>query len=320
MQAKSTRGVQQDDVWAAADALIAEGLRPTIERVRLKIGRGSPNTVSPLLEAWFATLGPRLGVVVDAQAGAGKLPTLVQQAMGKLWDAALLTAREDAELRVAQAQQALEAERTALENRQAELASREQVVAERQTAIDEALRVARSQISDLTTRLEQADSLLSRRDADIDTLRSGLATLAQHRDAEQRRSHEEAGRHADERRRLEERAAASERRLLLQIDGERQKTKLANAALGELERRAEASRATLEAARKTLTDQLQAAEVDLGSMRQALASANERSLELRGLLEAQNASSTAALNQLNLLLAERARQTPAASTPRRRRT
>jgi len=58
MQTKSTRGVQQDDVWAAADALIAEGLRPTIERVRQKLGRGSPNTVSPMLEAWFATLGP----------------------------------------------------------------------------------------------------------------------------------------------------------------------------------------------------------------------------------------------------------------------
>ena len=51
MQSKSTRGVQQEDVWAAADALIAEGLRPTIERVRQKIGRGSPNTVSPMLAA-----------------------------------------------------------------------------------------------------------------------------------------------------------------------------------------------------------------------------------------------------------------------------
>ena len=47
MQSKSTRGVQQEDVWVAADALIEEGLRPTIERVRQKMGRGSPNTVSP---------------------------------------------------------------------------------------------------------------------------------------------------------------------------------------------------------------------------------------------------------------------------------
>ena len=54
------RGIQEEDVFRAADALLAEGLRPTIERVRLKIGRGSPNTVSPMLERWFASLGERL--------------------------------------------------------------------------------------------------------------------------------------------------------------------------------------------------------------------------------------------------------------------
>jgi transcriptional regulator with AAA-type ATPase domain len=40
--------------------LLHEGPRPTIERVRQKIGRGSPNTVSPMLERWFASLGQRL--------------------------------------------------------------------------------------------------------------------------------------------------------------------------------------------------------------------------------------------------------------------
>lgn len=38
---QSSRGVQQHEVDAAADALVAERLRPTIERVRAKIGRGS---------------------------------------------------------------------------------------------------------------------------------------------------------------------------------------------------------------------------------------------------------------------------------------
>ena len=55
-----SRGIQEADVFEAADALLAEGKRPTIERVRLKIGRGSPNTVSPMLERWFETLGERL--------------------------------------------------------------------------------------------------------------------------------------------------------------------------------------------------------------------------------------------------------------------
>jgi hypothetical protein len=54
------RGIREAQVWAAADALLQEGLRPTIERVRQKIGSGSPNPVSPMLERWFATLGKRL--------------------------------------------------------------------------------------------------------------------------------------------------------------------------------------------------------------------------------------------------------------------
>ena len=64
-----SRGIQEADVFAAADALLAEGKRPTIERVRLKIGRGSPNTVSPMLERWFATLGERL-VSIDGRIGS----------------------------------------------------------------------------------------------------------------------------------------------------------------------------------------------------------------------------------------------------------
>nr|WP_260602719.1 DNA-binding protein [Variovorax sp. MHTC-1] len=47
-----SRGIQEDDVWGAADVLLHEGLRPMVERVRQKIGRGSSNTVSPVLERW----------------------------------------------------------------------------------------------------------------------------------------------------------------------------------------------------------------------------------------------------------------------------
>jgi len=54
MQTKSSRasrGVQVDEVWAAADAVLAQGDRPTIERARTHLGRGSPNTVAPMLDA-----------------------------------------------------------------------------------------------------------------------------------------------------------------------------------------------------------------------------------------------------------------------------
>jgi hypothetical protein len=41
-----TRGITKDDVWVAADAVLVQGQRPTIERVRQQLGRGSPNTVN----------------------------------------------------------------------------------------------------------------------------------------------------------------------------------------------------------------------------------------------------------------------------------
>ena len=63
MQQRLTRGIQYEDVASAADALLHQGMRPTIERIRLHIGRGSPNTVSPMLEQWFSGLGKRLGGV-----------------------------------------------------------------------------------------------------------------------------------------------------------------------------------------------------------------------------------------------------------------
>ncbi|WPC65147.1 DNA-binding protein [Rhodoferax ferrireducens] len=317
MQSKSTRGIQQDDVWAAADALIAEGLRPTIERVRQKIGRGSPNTVSPMLEAWFATLGPRLGVS-GTKEEEGDLPAPVRQGMTKLWDTALQSARQDAARALDQAQQALAEDRAALEVWEADLARQEQVLTERQVAADEALQVARSQIADLTTRLDESHAMLGRRDSEIDDLRSGLTIFEKQRDEDRRHSAEEAKRHADERRRLEERAAASERRLLEDIDRERQEAKQAKAALGDIVRRAEASRQRLEGVNKSLGDKLQERDVELRSVHQALASANERSSELRALLDEQRAATGLALAQFNQILADVARKPPAVGGNRKR--
>src|SRR6516162_8980796 len=85
-------GVQLEDVCAAADALIAEGLKPTIERVRRQLGGGSPNTVSALLDDWFARLPARLiGAQPVSQAGQPRedeLPLTVLQAAQQFWDVA----------------------------------------------------------------------------------------------------------------------------------------------------------------------------------------------------------------------------------------
>ena len=60
------RGVTMSDVERAADACLREGRRPTIEKVRARLGTGSPNTINPLLDAWWKRLGRRLGAKVPA--------------------------------------------------------------------------------------------------------------------------------------------------------------------------------------------------------------------------------------------------------------
>ena len=114
------RGIQEVDVFTAADALLAEGKRPTIERVRLKIGRGSPNTVSPMLERWFATLGERVVGVKPAGNDSDGMPTSVRNAARLLGE----TARREAE----------EVQRVALESAQGDLQAREGVLAAAQAA------------------------------------------------------------------------------------------------------------------------------------------------------------------------------------------
>jgi hypothetical protein len=52
--------ISQPDVFRAADELLVEGHRPTIDRVRMKLGRGSPNTINDHLDAWWTKLGSRL--------------------------------------------------------------------------------------------------------------------------------------------------------------------------------------------------------------------------------------------------------------------
>jgi len=93
------RGITEDEVWKACDALLLEGARPTIERVRLKLGRGSPNTVSPMLETWFKHLGGR---ITDPGAFAAPLgtPNPVQLAAQHLWEVAQAEARRDFDARV----------------------------------------------------------------------------------------------------------------------------------------------------------------------------------------------------------------------------
>jgi hypothetical protein len=94
------RGITETDVFSACDALLLAGERPTIERVRQKIGRGSPNTVSPMLDTWFKGLGRRLQDP-GAFAPASDVPNPVMQAAQHFWEVAQAESRRDVDDRIA---------------------------------------------------------------------------------------------------------------------------------------------------------------------------------------------------------------------------
>src|SRR5271165_6871425 len=88
-----SRGITGRDVDLAADACLRAGERPTIEKIREKIGRGSPNTINPLLNAWWKRLSARLDA---GPAAFHRLPESVAHVAEALWMQALEEGRRRA--------------------------------------------------------------------------------------------------------------------------------------------------------------------------------------------------------------------------------
>ncbi|SFU14367.1 DNA-binding protein [Pseudomonas marincola] len=82
-------GVPEADVFAAADAVLARGERPTVERVRLELGRGSPARVGGLLDQWWSRLAERL----NGDKRLPQLPPEVAQAFVAIWQQSVTTAQ-----------------------------------------------------------------------------------------------------------------------------------------------------------------------------------------------------------------------------------
>jgi chromosome segregation ATPase len=75
----------RDKVFDAADALLQEGIRPTQQNVRERIGSGSLSTINSALNAWWSSLSDRL----NRKDSHPELPDPVISAANQLWDQAL---------------------------------------------------------------------------------------------------------------------------------------------------------------------------------------------------------------------------------------
>ncbi|KPG96282.1 DNA-binding protein [Pseudomonas sp. RIT-PI-r] len=152
-------GVPENDVFAAADAVLARGERPTVERVRLELGRGSPARVGGLLDIWWTRLAERL----NGETRLPALPSEVSQAFVSVWQQAIHLAQGVAELALTEQRQVLDVERERIA--EVEDQARQDVAKRRQQVLDA---VAGRQAAEL--RLADLELLLSQRQTQIDDL------------------------------------------------------------------------------------------------------------------------------------------------------
>jgi hypothetical protein len=170
-------GVPEDDVFAAADAVLARGERPTVERVRQQLGRGSPARVGGLLDLWWARLAARL----KGETRLPALPSGVSQAFVTVWQHAIHFAQETAELAIAEQHQVLREERLRVAN--VEEQARRELAGSRKRAADET--TARQVIE---TRLADLELLLDQRQAQIDAVQSRCDDVLCERDLARRQA------------------------------------------------------------------------------------------------------------------------------------
>ena len=171
--ARRSAPLSREAVFAAAWALTKAGSRPTIERIRLYLGngtpRGSPNTVNTYLTQWWEELAVRVaGEPVEAIHG---LPPSVSGTLETLWNQALGAAREKWRDDLADRERVLLERARALEEQTRELAAREQALAGRASALEAALALAREQLTAANQRAETLEATEVRRTAEIQALR-----------------------------------------------------------------------------------------------------------------------------------------------------
>jgi len=250
------RGITQDQVNAAADAILGAGENPTVEKVRTELGTGSPNTVTRMLDVWRGQLGERLRQL----SALPELPTPVGQSMMGLWQLATEHASRAIAGRFAEEQAALETARNTL-------------AAERQTWAAR-LEAAETDCARAQAAKDLAEHACATLDAQLQDSHALRADLAQQRNRLQAQSDQLSAELQGLRAQLAEQqqAAASERarqetyvrnledRAHQEVDRLRQESKQWQQRLEAAERAHREAERLLQLEQNTLRDQLRSAE------------------------------------------------------------
>lgn len=246
-------GITSAQVHEAADALLAEGLTPTVVSIRTRLGGGSPNNITKWLSQWREARNE-----LESE-GTPALPPSVETAMRGVWVAAWKAAKahlEGEREALAKARQAIEQERAemlteinrlddALDTTRAEL-----------QRIQDELAAERREHEGTRADVKEARAIASERKARIEQQAVELQE-AQRQAAEAAARASRADALAAER----DRALAERTRLATDLKREQETARQGKAALDagackirKLEEMLEAERAARQAIERTLAD------------------------------------------------------------------
>ncbi len=164
-------GVQAADVWEAADRVLMSGQRPTIERVRLDLGRGSPNTVGPHLDAWYQQLGQRLHATTAPETGEDSVPAGLQSLLKELWQTAQQQAAQRLEQKSRQIQAELAEQGRELEQKRQETAQQQQQLQQREADLNAHIALLQEQLKLADQRLDESLRALTEKEVQLEAAR-----------------------------------------------------------------------------------------------------------------------------------------------------
>lgn len=260
------RGITESDVHTAADQLVANGERPTVERIRAHLGTGSPNTVTRWLDTWWKNLSLRLQ---PKRPDLKDAPAVLAELAGQWWALALDHARESILEELTDARQTLAADYDELRGQQQTFAEEASELQAKATASAQSERLALTQVAELRQLVDQLQSQIAEaaqqrasEDKRLELVESARRTL----EARLQELQEMA---RSERESLMEHARSVENRTLRDIDVARQDAKAARLELTALRKEA----ATLE--RKQI-ETIERAQANTADLRQEVASQRAR--------------------------------------------
>ncbi|UXF74721.1 DNA-binding protein (plasmid) [Stenotrophomonas maltophilia] len=178
--------LRPDEAYAAIDSLVGDGVTPTHQAVRERVGgRGSPPVISRYINEWYAANGPAFASKVVAERDrkpAADLAAKVRQAVdeaAQIVSAAELERRNSLDRR----EQQLKEAQLAVDMRERSLLEQSEKLADREANLERLISELRADKASLSARLERSHSEVGQLNAELHRVHEGDAASRLEADA-----------------------------------------------------------------------------------------------------------------------------------------